>query len=100
MENFKQVKKAVEHLEYVDEYIRRVKSMGYIGTHGSMVGVGITDHNNERYTFRGLAHLLDTEKLTGIVKQFELLISAELHAVREKAQADVDSFEIIKKPTL
>lgn len=96
MENFEELQKALRHKAKVDEYLKRIKTIGFVGRYGSEHYIGITDHYNERYTFSGVASIIGEEKFSSIVKQFEGLLNVELQNAKEEAENEISKFRVVR----
>jgi len=96
MENFEELQKAVNHKSKVEEYLRRIKTIGFVGSYSSKDYIGITNHDNERYTLSGVADLIGEEKLNSIIKEFEGLINVELQNAKEEAEKKLSKFRVVK----
>jgi hypothetical protein len=97
MENFEELQKVIAHKEKVEEYIKRIKTLGYVGNCGNKYYVGIKDDHNLRYTFEGLGKIIGQDKLDSIVGQFEGLINVELQRSKEKVEIELSEFKIVKE---
>lgn len=96
MQHFQELQQAIAHRCKVEEYIKRIKSLGYIGNFSKKEFIGIVENSNGRYTFDGIADIIGAEKLNSIICQFEGLINVELHKAKEKADKELSRYSINK----
>lgn len=95
MENFKELQTLINEKEKIDEFVKRVKTLGFIGEYGRKKFVGIKDDNNGRYDLDGIEKIIGEEKLRSIVEQFEGLLSVELHRAKEAKEKELANYKIV-----
>jgi hypothetical protein len=95
MENFKELQTLINEKEKIDEFVKRVKTLGFVGQYGSKTFVGITENHNDRYNFGGIEKIIGEEKLKAIVQQFEGLLSVELHRVKEAKEKELSNYSVV-----
>jgi hypothetical protein len=96
MENFNQLQALINEKQNIDEFIKRVKTIGFVGAYsGSKNHLAIIDSSNNRYNFGGIEKIIGEEKLKLIVEQFEGLLSVELHRVKQAKENELSNYKII-----
>ena len=96
MENFEELEKTIYHVKKIDEYIKKVKTIGFVGRHGSKEYIGITEINNNIYDSEGVCKIIGDEKLENIIHQFRGLINVELQNAKEEAEKELSRFKVFK----
>ncbi len=96
MENFEELRKLISNKDKIEEYLKRVNSIGFIGRHGKGQYIGIIEHDNERYELSGVSDIIGVDVMNYIVMQFKLSISAELKKHITEYEKNLSKFSIVK----
>lgn len=96
MENFEQLKELHYKKDKINEHIKRIESLNYLGVHNSKDFIGITEDNNGRYTFRTVIDIIGEDKMNSVIDSFRTMLKAEIIQAKHQNESEIDKFQIIK----
>lgn len=96
MKNLKELQDLLSESARIDEYLQRVKTIGFLTDCGRKISVGIKDNYNRRYNFDGIEAIIGSGKLREILEQFETRLTEELATAKKENEQALAKFSIEK----
>lgn len=96
MEHFEELQKKIKEKEHLDEIIKRVSSIYFMGNYGMNQYIGFQKNDSDRWTFSTVIKIIGKEKAEQLLEQFKGLIEVELFKKNKELENDLSQFKIIK----